>query len=84
MARFRGLQGFYQALLVVGTQLELAKRIGVSGAAPGNWVMRGRVPAEHCPAIERETGVRCEVLRPDVPWEVLRQNARRRKAKNGQ
>lgn len=34
-----------------------------------------RVPAEHCPAIERATGgaVRCEELRPDVPWAVLRE-----------
>lgn len=33
-----------------------------------------RVPAEHCPAIERATGgrVRCEDLRPDVAWDVLR------------
>lgn len=43
-----------------------------------------RFPAEHCPAIERATKLRaaddptvepvmCEELRPDVPWEVLRQ-----------
>ena len=31
-----------------------------------------RVPAEHCPAIEGHTGVRCEELRPDVNWSVLR------------
>lgn len=82
MSRFRGLQGFYQALLVVGTHRELAKRIGVSIAAPGNWVLRGRVPAEHCPAIERETGVRCEVIRPDIPWGVLRAQPAARKAKS--
>lgn len=36
-----------------------------------------RVPAEHCPAIERATGgaVRCEELRPDVQWGVLREPA---------
>lgn len=36
-----------------------------------------RVPAEHCPAIERATGgaVRCEELRPDVAWSVLREAA---------
>ena len=35
-----------------------------------------RVPAEHCPAIERATGgaVRCEDLRPDISWGVLRAN----------
>ena len=38
----------------------------VKGARP--------VPAELCPAIERATGgaVRCEDLRPDVDWGVLR------------
>ena len=32
-----------------------------------------RVPAEHCPLIERATGgaVTCEQLRPDVEWSVL-------------
>lgn len=32
-----------------------------------------RVPADHCPTIEAITGVRCELLRPDVDWSVLRQ-----------
>jgi DNA-binding transcriptional regulator YdaS (Cro superfamily) len=36
-----------------------------------NWRARG-VPAERCPDIERVTGVRCERLRPDVDWDVLR------------
>jgi DNA-binding transcriptional regulator YdaS (Cro superfamily) len=38
-----------------------------------SWI-RTRVPAEWCPTIERATGgqVRCEDLRPDVAWEVLR------------
>lgn len=37
-------------------------------------LLRGErpVPAELCPDIERETGVRCEDLRPDVAWGVLR------------
>lgn len=53
----------------------LADRVGVAPSAPSMWRKRGRVPAEHCPAIERETGVRCEDLRPDVPWDVLRMQA---------
>lgn len=64
---------------------------GVSAAAraldlPGHryqtiqaWA-RGQIPAEHCPAIERETRARgepvtCEELRPDVDWAVLRAGA---------
>ena len=41
-----------------------------------HWVKTGVVPAERCPAIEEATGglVRCEDLRPDVRWDVLRKN----------
>lgn len=53
----------------------LAQRIGVAASTPSMWRARGRVPAEYCPAIERETGVKCEELRPDVPWVVLRERA---------
>lgn len=36
------------------------------------WRQTARVPAEYCPDIEVVTGVRCEELRPDVNWSVLR------------
>lgn len=38
------------------------------------WKHSGSVPAGYCPAIERETNhaIRCEQLRPDVDWAVLR------------
>lgn len=53
--------------------LPLAERIGATAQRLSNWKVRG-VPAEHCPAIERATcgAVRCEDLRPDVDWGVLR------------
>lgn len=62
----------------VGSQASLAGFLGVTKAAVSQWKLKGRrVPAEHCPAIERLTGgkVRCEALRPDVPWDVLRLQA---------
>jgi DNA-binding transcriptional regulator YdaS (Cro superfamily) len=31
-----------------------------------------RVPADRCPDVEQLTGVRCEDLRPDVNWAVVR------------
>ena len=47
--------------------------------APSTHAVRGwfmaRVPADYCPAIERVTGVKCEALRPDVEWGVLRGTA---------
>lgn len=59
-----------QAVAAVGgKQSELASRIGVTPQALGQWVSDSRpVPPERCPAIEKETGVRCEQLRPDVHW----------------
>jgi DNA-binding transcriptional regulator YdaS (Cro superfamily) len=38
---------------------------------------RNRIPAEYCPLIERATNgaVRCEDMRPDVAWDVLRMQA---------
>lgn len=76
-----------RAIDCVGGVSALATRIGVSGSAPHMWLSRKKVPAEHCPAIERETRrhadekgdpslvVTCEELRPDVDWSVLRQPA---------
>ena len=53
----------------------LARAIGVSPVVMSFWRTGARqVPAERCPAIEAATGglVRCEDLRPDVQWSVLR------------
>lgn len=63
-----------RAVETLGGVSALAIAIGVAPSAPSMWKSRRNVPAEHCPAIERETNgaVRCEDLRPDVPWEVLR------------
>ena len=54
----------------------MATLLGVTKAAVNQWKDAGRkVPAEHCPLIERATGgvVRCEHLRPDIEWAVLRE-----------
>jgi len=54
----------------------LAAAVGANRNAVTNWKSRG-VPAEMCPLIERATAgaVRCEELRPDVAWDVLRNSA---------
>ncbi len=70
-----------RAVDLLGSQASLARAINLSGPSPKAvvwaWFDRGRIPAEHCPAIERATGgaVRCEDLRPDVDWQVLRGTA---------
>ncbi|GAA0809166.1 transcriptional regulator [Cupriavidus gilardii] len=66
------------AARIVGSQVALAVHLSVTKAAVNQWKQPGRkVPAEHCPAIERLTGglVRCELLRPDVDWAYLRDAA---------
>jgi DNA-binding transcriptional regulator YdaS (Cro superfamily) len=65
-----------RAIEIAGSVAALAAALDVAASAPSMWKARGRVPAEHCPAIEKATagGVRCEDLRPDVDWAVLRQH----------
>jgi DNA-binding transcriptional regulator YdaS (Cro superfamily) len=63
---------------ILGSQTALAEHLGVSKGAVSQWKDADRrVPAEYCPLIERATEgkVRCEELRPDVAWDVLRMQA---------
>lgn len=66
-----------KAICVAGGQSALARSLGYSPQTVSNWIARGNVPAEHCPAIEAATlgAVKCEDLRPDVCWYVLRNPA---------
>lgn len=65
-----------------GAQMRMAKALDVPAPLLSAWASenpktRRRVPAERCPAIERATNgkVRCEDMRPDVAWDVLRMQA---------
>lgn len=73
-----------RAIAHFGSQEALAKRLEVTQPTISEW-LRGdrRVPAERCPQIERATAgaVRCEDLRPDVGWDVLRLQAGEPEAK---
>ena len=63
------------AVETVGGAQKLADQIGVPVQSVYFWLSGARrIPADYCPAIERETehAVRCEDLRPDVDWGVLR------------
>lgn len=65
-----------KAVEVVGSQVALAAALGVRQGHVWKWLNTAveGVPAKYCPSIERATGgaVRCEDLRPDVEWGVLR------------
>ena len=72
----RTTKAITRACLVVGGQAELARAVGVSPGAVNQWCKGIRaVPAERCPLVERATRglVRCEEMRPDIAWSVLRQ-----------
>jgi DNA-binding transcriptional regulator YdaS (Cro superfamily) len=67
-------QAAARAVSLLGGPVRAAERLGVERYQTVQSWLRNRVPAEYCPAIERETSrqVRCEDLRPDIPWGVLR------------
>lgn len=64
------------AIRLGGGITKFAKSLGLKSHMVVYQWTKTRVPAEHCPAIERETGavIRCEDLRPDIEWCVLRQS----------
>jgi|GEM_PF-1415529 len=68
-----------KAARVIGSAAKLARHLGVSKGAVGQWKGEGRrVPPEHCPTIERLTRemgetVTCEELCPGVDWGALRE-----------
>ena len=66
-----------KAVALLGSLQSLAEKLDVTKGAVGQWKLPGRrIPAEHCPVIERLTSgqVRCEQLRPDVDWQTVRIN----------
>lgn len=63
-----------RAIAAMGGVAETVRKLGLNGHATVYQWTKTRVPAERCPAIEAATNglVRCEDLRPDVQWSVLR------------
>jgi len=56
-----------------GGTVKFSRLVGATPQQVTNWLAR-KVPAEWCPIIEEATQrkLRCEDLRPDVDWAVLR------------
>ncbi|QOD81870.1 YdaS family helix-turn-helix protein [Chromobacterium haemolyticum] len=52
----------------------IAAVLQIRSSAVNNWPQRGYIPAAHCPTLERLSAgaYRCEQMRPDVEWAVLR------------
>lgn len=69
------IQALMRAVEMFGTRVKLAAAIGTTKASINNWLNEGElIPLKRCPEIERVTkgAVRCEELRPDLDWGVLR------------
>jgi DNA-binding transcriptional regulator YdaS (Cro superfamily) len=68
-----------RAIRLAGGMTSLARKLNERGhqikghATIYQWKAT-RTPSDYCPDIEAITGVRCEELRPDVSWSVLRQS----------
>lgn len=74
-----------RAIEVCGSGAALASAISRSPQFVSQLLNSERpVPAELCPEIERATKreVRCEDLRPDVAWDVLRMQAGEERAES--
>lgn len=72
------LQG---AIALMGGMTETVRKLNerghdITGPATVYQWTKTRVPSDYCPDIEAITGTRCEQLRPDVAWGVLRQAKR--------
>jgi DNA-binding transcriptional regulator YdaS (Cro superfamily) len=66
-----------KAIQFMGSQEQLAKAVGLSQSAVSQYVTGSKRPsAEIAIRIEKATSgsVKCEELRPDVPWHVIRGN----------
>ncbi|MFB8927102.1 transcriptional regulator [Xanthomonas arboricola pv. juglandis] len=55
-----------RAIEAAGSQLALAKALGIKSPSISGWYDRGKVPVERVLAIETATGVSRHDLRPDV------------------
>ncbi|MGV6989637.1 Cro/CI family transcriptional regulator [Testudinibacter sp. P80/BLE/0925] len=73
-----------KAIFSLGGPSKVARYFNISPWAVNMWVRNNKIPAERCPDIELLTKgeIKCEDLRPDVNWSVLR-NKKRRTARKG-
>lgn len=68
-----------EAIRLAGGMTRMAQDLNLSGHSVVYQWTKTRIPADHCMAVERLTGVKCERLRPDLDWDVLLSRPRKRK-----
>ena len=61
-----------EAIQKAGGISKFSQAVGAPSVnAVKQWRISG-VPAAYCPTIERITGVKCELLNPEVEWSAIR------------
>ena len=66
-----------EAIAIAGGITKFSRALGLNSHMVAYQWVKTRVPAERCPDIESLTGIKCEQLRPDVNWSVVRGTARK-------
>ncbi|WP_425536192.1 YdaS family helix-turn-helix protein [Chromobacterium vaccinii] len=63
-----------EVIRACGGASKIAEARGVLPSAVNNWPLRRQIPADCCPSLEKLSlgRFRCEQMRPDVEWSVLR------------
>lgn len=66
-----------EAIEKAGGAAAVASHFGISSVSVYEWIKRGLVPADRCPAIEKFSNgaARCEDLNREVDWAFLRTTA---------
>ena len=70
-----------QIIRKLGGPTVVGKYLGIRSQAVSLWSRNNRIPAERVPVLEklaRDLGlsIRAEQMRPDIPWQILRQGKR--------
>jgi len=55
-----------RAIAALGSQVAMAKLLGVTQGAVSKWASRGELPTDHVLRVEAATGVSRHDLRPDI------------------
>lgn len=63
------MSGINKAITQAGSQVRLARALGVTQVTISNWKSRGWIPANRARQIEEIYGIpRAELLKPELRW----------------
>lgn len=68
------IQALNEAIVAVDGIANFTRLVGAPSVSAVKAWRATQIPERYCPTIERISGVRCERLRSDVEWGVLRRS----------